>query len=69
MVSRNDSTGDLLVSKANNKAYDEGYDKIFRKSKTLEDLQDLYAEMKETGKTSIIQEPTTDLNTMTDTTV
>lgn len=36
MASKNDITGDKLISKVNNKNYDDGYDRIFDKSKCLE---------------------------------
>jgi len=31
MTSKNEITGDKLISKQSNKAFDEGYDRIFRK--------------------------------------
>jgi len=34
-MSKNDSTGDNIISKAQNKAYDDGYDRIFNKRKIL----------------------------------
>lgn len=33
MAGKNDITGDSLTSKASNKAYDEGWDRIFNKEK------------------------------------
>lgn len=33
MATRNDITGDSLVSKTNSKAYEDNYDKIFSKKK------------------------------------
>lgn len=32
-MSKNDVTGDKLISKINNKNYEDGYDKIFKKEK------------------------------------
>jgi len=44
---RNSVTGDLLISKPNNDAYLENYDKIFRKNKQTEIDLDSDKESKE----------------------
>ena len=38
MASKNDITGDSLISKANSKAYENNYDLIFGKKSTLCDI-------------------------------
>lgn len=36
MSNKNDITGDTIISKISNKNYEDGYDRIFGKSKCLE---------------------------------
>jgi len=36
MSNKNDITGDTIISKTSNQAYDDGYDRIFGKPKCLE---------------------------------
>lgn len=40
MATKNDITGDALVSKMNNKAFEDNFDRIFRKKPTLDEVQD-----------------------------
>jgi len=38
MASKNDITGDVLQSRMNSKAFEENFDRIFRRKETLEEL-------------------------------
>ena len=38
MASKNDITGDLLQSRMNSKAFEENFDRIFRRKETFEEL-------------------------------
>lgn len=40
MATKNDITGDALVSKMNNKAFEDNFDRIFRKKPALDEVQD-----------------------------
>lgn len=40
MATKNDITGDALVSKINNKAFEDNFDRIFRKKPALDEVQD-----------------------------
>lgn len=50
-MGKNDITGDTLVSKVQNKAYDDGYDRIFGKNKAKELEDKEKAPIKEPDKT------------------
>ena len=45
MVAKNDITGDLIQSKTNNKAFEDNFDRIFRKVK--EEAPELWTEEEE----------------------
>ena len=39
MTSKNDITGDVLQSRMNSKAFEENFDRIFRRKETFKELQ------------------------------
>jgi hypothetical protein len=49
MTSRNDITGDAMVSKTNTESYREGHDRIFKKRKTVEELIESWKEPAKPG--------------------
>ena len=40
MASKNDITGDVLQSRMNSKAFEENFDRIFRRKEAFKDLQE-----------------------------
>ena len=40
MTSKNDITGDVLQSRMNSKAFEENFDRIFRRKETFKELQE-----------------------------
>jgi hypothetical protein len=40
MASKNDITGDVLQSRMNSKAFEENFDRIFRRKETFKELQE-----------------------------
>jgi hypothetical protein len=40
MASKNDITGDVLQSRMNSKAFEENFDRIFRRKKAFKELQE-----------------------------
>ena len=40
MAAKNDITGDALISKVNSKAFEDNFDRIFRKKQELDEVQD-----------------------------
>lgn len=50
MAAKNDITGDSLTTKASNKKYDEGWDRIFGKKKKEEKNVDTICDKRSDGK-------------------